>query len=154
MSRSSKFPSVMFVCTGNICRSPFAAGLYAYIADDPETRSASAGMAAVIDASADPICKELAEAHGFELNAHRARQIETLDYYRFDYLIALDLGHYDFLQATKPADCETQIQTLLSFSADCKAVEVPDPFGRKLKDYKRAVDLIEIGVRAMMTALK
>ncbi|MGR8949781.1 MAG: low molecular weight protein-tyrosine-phosphatase [Gammaproteobacteria bacterium] len=155
--RRSGSVGVLFVCTGNICRSPLAAGLFNRYAKEQGLKRYwcdSAGIQAVVDAPAEPTVCTIAKAADADVSAHRARQILPEDFSRFHYLIALDLGHYDFLCATKPSIAKSTIALLLSFTKHRKGAEVPDPYGQSRKVFEKSAKLIDEGVRGLLRELQ
>jgi protein-tyrosine phosphatase len=126
---------ILFVCTGNICRSPTAEGVMralvadAGLTDRVEIDSAGTGSWHVGE-SPDPRTCAAAKRRGLDL-AHRARQVEPRDLDRFDYLIALDGEHLRDLQQlarTRPKR-RAQIRLLRSFEAEAPPdADVPDPY--------------------------
>ena len=113
----------------------------------------SAGIYALVDAPAEATMSQMADNLGFSLLGHRARQIEASDYRRFDYLIALDLGHYDYLCATKPSHLTPTISPLLSYAPDAGTLEVPDPYRKSRRVFERCAKLIDKGVRGLLREL-
>ncbi len=148
--------TVLFVCTGNICRSPLAAGLFNQLAGSGASTSFkadSAGIHAVVDAPADPIVCEIAAAGNIDLSGHRARQINVHDFNEFDHVIALDLYHHDFLTATQPKPSKATISLLLNHAKHVRAKEVPDPYGQPRRVFEKSARLIEEGIRGLLSRL-
>lgn len=147
--------SILFVCTGNICRSPLAAGLFrqAAAAELPPIRVESAGIQALVGAHADPQVRAIAANYSINLDQHRGRQLQAHDFVSFDHLIALDLGHLDYMTAIRPANARAEISLLLSFGDPANVLEVPDPYGRSKHHFQRAATLIEKGVGGLLASL-
>ena len=161
-SSSTREVAILFICTGNICRSPLAATLFNRLVvnsnlaqnNPPAISATSAGIHAVRNAPADPYICTLAAAADADLSDHRARQFDTSDFNFFHHLIALDLYHYDFLTATKPSNAPTSISLLLDHVDHIKEREIPDPYGRSRRVFEQSARLIEEGVRGLLRTLE
>ena len=145
--------SVLFVCTGNICRSPFAAGLFrARCSELPDSWLVdSAGIHARPGLAPEPHAIALASEFGVDLSASRSRSFERADFTRYDNLVAMDRGHLDFLQAVRPREFDGHIALLTD--AHGNALEVPDPYGRPVRAYRTAARLIATGIAALLEDL-
>lgn len=145
--------SVLFVCTGNICRSPFAAGLFgARCGQLPDTWQVdSAGIHARPGLPPEPHAIALAAELGVDLSAARSRIFERTDFARFDNIVAMDRGHLDFLQAIRPLDFDGRIALLEDERGN--SLEVPDPYGRPLRIYRTTARLIATGIAALLEDL-
>lgn len=154
----SKPISVLFVCTGNICRSPTAEGLFrAYVekaamADRFLINSAGTGNWHVGNPP-DPRSVATARARGLDISQLRARQLCADDYKNFDVLIALDRNHYDYMQAHKPASSSAQISLLMSHADSFYHDDVPDPYAGGQKGFDQAYDMMEAGVIGLFALL-
>ena len=148
---------VLFVCTGNLCRSPLAGAMLAAEAEaralQSRLRIDSAGTHARHGQECPPPLLESAGAYGLDLSAHRSRRLTDDDFFDHDVLVALDLGHLDHLNFMRPRTATAQQGLLLSGVDDAGVIEVPDPFGRGPRDYARAASLIQLGVRHLLTRL-
>jgi len=148
---------VLFVCTGNLCRSPLARAML-----DAEAalqglahrlETASAGTHARDGQACPPAQLEIAAAHGLDLSGHRARRLTARDFTDFDVLVALDLGHLDQLNFMRPQDARAEQMLLLSGVDEAGTIEVPDPYGGSARGYAHAADLIRMGVRHLLARL-
>lgn len=147
---------VLFVCTGNLCRSPIAEGLLrARLAASgrSDLRVDSAGIHARDGAPPEAFAIAAAAALGADIADQRARQFEPADFARFDYVIAMDLGHLDFLTATRPADSKSEVRLLLEDVGEFKRLEVPDPYQQDRDAFDFAARLIEVGVSDLLKRL-
>jgi protein-tyrosine phosphatase len=150
---------VLFVCTGNICRSPMACGLFLRLADEAglrETvRAASAGTHDFnLGLPADDRAVAAARRRGVDLAAHRARQVGRAELPGYDYAIALDRGHLATLRrlaAGAPGAARTAL--LLDFAPGPTGRDVPDPYHGDAATFERVLDLIEVGVRGLIEHL-
>lgn len=141
-------PSILFVCMGNICRSPTAHGVMLH-------KIQRAGLSGKIQvdsagthdyhASAPP--DERAQSHaasrGYDIAGLRARQIVTSDFANFDLLLAMDRANLAHLQAHCPAKHQHKLQLLTDFCTQLHATEVPDPYYGNNDGFERVLDLVE-----------
>ncbi|WP_409526086.1 low molecular weight protein-tyrosine-phosphatase [Nitrincola sp. MINF-07-Sa-05] len=147
---SKQFPvSVLFVCLGNICRSPTAHGVFLKcLADEGlhhQVEVDSAGTAAYhIGNPPDPRSTRVAARRGYDLSPLRARAVEDTDFEHYDYILAMDKQNLNFLTAMAPVGYTGHLSLFLDF-ADAETVrEVPDPYYTDGdKGFERVVDLIE-----------
>ncbi len=151
---------VLFVCTGNICRSPTAEavlrkrlaerGLEAQVAVDscglgdwhvgqpPDERSVAAGL-----------------LRGYKLKALRARQIQDGDFEAFSLLIAMDRGHLSELRRLCPEGAADRLKLFMDFHPEETGLgDVPDPYYGNLSDFDLALELIEKGVEGLVESLQ
>lgn len=123
--------SVLFVCLGNICRSPMAAAVarheFARARLDWEVASAGTGDWHV-GHHADPRAARCAAAAGFALDEHRGRQVCVEDFRRYDWLLAMDHANLLELQALAPPGSRAQLGLLLQVAGTAPPTEVPDPY--------------------------
>lgn len=150
--------AILFVCTGNLCRSPLAEGLFqrhvnAQGAAD-RYRVDSAGTMAREGMPPAPFAVEVAAEYGVDISAQRSRALAPADFSRFDVIVGMDLGHVDFLNAVRPADATARVRLLLAGLAGEGNAEVPDPYRRDRQDFEYAARLIEIGVLRLFAALE
>ncbi|WP_224826437.1 low molecular weight protein-tyrosine-phosphatase [Cognatishimia sp. MH4019] len=130
---------ILFVCLGNICRSPAAEGVVR--AQMPEVATDSAGTSGwhVGDPPYGPMQKA-AIRRGVNLSDLRARAFVAQDFHDFDLIIAMDAENIANIEALRPADNTTPVQ-LFTHYADGPETEVPDPY--YTRDFEGALDLIE-----------
>ncbi|MDA0821580.1 MAG: low molecular weight phosphotyrosine protein phosphatase [Proteobacteria bacterium] len=148
---------IIFVCTGNICRSPIAEGIFrARLVEagmDQRAVIDSAGMHAMVGQPPEPYAIELAQEYGADISTLQARQFELEDFKKFDHFIAMDFGHLDYLQATHPVESTLNISLLLDDVGGFKKLEVPDPYRRDRGEYEFSARLINIGVGRLIEQL-
>jgi protein-tyrosine phosphatase len=139
---------LLFVCLGNICRSPAAEGvmqrLIAARGWDGSVEIDSAGTGDWhTGESADRRCRDAARRRGIDI-VHRARQVTRGDYSRFDYLIAMDQSNLAVLERRAPADHSARIVLFRSFDADApEGAEVPDPYYGGDDGFDEVLDICE-----------
>lgn len=124
---------VLFVCTGNICRSPTAEGAFraavAAAGLSHRIRAASAGTHGYhVGEPPDPRSLATARRFGVDLGAQRARQVEIEDFTGFRYLLAADHGHLAWLRRRAPAGATARIELMTAFAAEGRGAEVGDPY--------------------------
>ena len=145
--------SILFVCLGNICRSP----VVATIARHEFARSAldvvvdSAGTAGYhIGGSADSRSIASAASAGYDASAHRARQIETSDFEKFDAVLAMDHSNLHALKSRCPPNLAHKVDLFLRFAGVDGEEEVPDPYYGSERDFRRVVELAQLGVKKLV----
>lgn len=137
---------ILFVCLGNICRSPvFEAVLRQQLVRSRlDWQVASAGTGGWhAGEGADPRSCESVLRRGYSLDAHRARQLAVADYSEFDWLLAADRSNLALLQQRRPAATAAQLSLALPFAGLDAPVEIPDPYYGKVRDFDYVVDLAE-----------
>jgi len=146
---------VLFVCLGNICRSPTAHGVFRHkvkvagLADKIEVDSA--GTAAWhIGKAPDSRSQKVAAQHGYELSDLRARQVSPEDFERFDYILAMDKSNYADLLSLCSDKHRAKIHLFLDFLDD-DVSEVPDPYYGASKGFEDVLMLVEQASEALLS---
>ena len=139
---------ILFVCLGNICRSPAAEGVL-------RTKTRERGIDLFIDSAGtgawhagDPPDARMIKAaggRGYDIGHQRARKVELSDFYEFDYLLAMDLSNHTDLLDLAPPNRSCDIRLFLDF-ADGDERETPDPYYGGEDGFSKVLDLIEQGV--------
>jgi len=124
---------VLFVCMGNICRSPTAEGSFRSIVSKQGLSDFfeidSAGTHAYhIGNPPDKRSQQTARKYSVELSNQRARQVHESDFYYYDYIIAMDTDNIDILKSICPSDSQPEIKLLLDYHTDASFQSVPDPY--------------------------
>ncbi len=138
---------VLFVCLGNICRSPAAEGVFRNLCQKQGTASRfvidSAGTAAYhVGASPDARMQAAARSRGVELGGLRGRQTVVDDFHKFDIIIAMDASNMANLQGLKPATSTAQLVMMLDYGHSTLQ-EVPDPYYGGADGFEQVLDLLE-----------
>lgn len=139
---------IVFVCTGNICRSPTAEGVLRQLAAQRglanEIEVASAGLEGW-HAGAPPDTRSLAHAlrRGVDLAALRARHFTPSDFERFDWVIAMDAGHHHSLRRLCPPQHVHKLKRAAEFSERIPAGGVPDPYYGDAAGFEVVLDMVE-----------
>ncbi len=137
--------SVLFVCLGNICRSPAAEGVVRHKAKEIglAIRCESAGTGRWhVGRAPDRRMREAAKRRGITICNQRARQLELADFYEFDYILAMDLSNQADILSIAPANRSCDIRLFLDFGSG-EEREVPDPYYGGDQGFEHVLDLIE-----------
>ncbi len=149
---------LLFVCLGNICRSPMAEGAFRRAAaaqgvlDRFEIDSAGLGDWHVGQAP-DVRAQDAAGRRGIDISGQSARQITGEDFARFDLLLAMDGSNYEDLALLAPKGERHKIRRFLDFAPHAGTKDVPDPFFGEAEGFDHALDLIEEAARGLLAAL-
>lgn len=152
------FESVLFVCSGNICRSPTADGLMRHmlrevgLAERVRVDSCGTGGWHVGDPPSR-LAVEKAKERGYDLSMLRARQLSPRDFEEFDLILAMDDGHMSQLTRAAPKGARAKLAMFLEADAAAGRTEVPDPYYGGAEEYAYSLDLIESGCRAWIAQL-
>lgn len=149
---------VLFVCLGNICRSPTAHGLFearvrARQLDDRIAVDSAGTAAWHVGCPPDPRSVEAAYERGYALDHLRARQVQPEDFAQFDYILAMDLENLANLEAMRPADFAGHLGLFLSFAEGFEEFEVPDPYHGGPQGFEQVLDLIEAASEGLLAQL-
>ncbi len=141
---------VLFVCMGNICRSPTAEGvfrkLHQKLAPGLRINTDSAGTHAYhVGEPPDARSILAAQLHGIDISEHRGRVISLRDFAEFDYILAMDRANLRRLQVMQPHGSRAQVHLLLVFANDADSDEVPDPYYGGSAGFERILELVERG---------
>jgi len=147
---------ILFVCLGNICRSPAAEGVL-------RAKARARGMKLYIESAGtgawhvgdppDARMMKTAMKRGYDLSHQRARKVSDADFYEFDYLLAMDLSNQTDLLELSPANRTADIRLFLDF-ADCETRETPDPYYGAAGGFEHVLDLIEMGAEGFLDHLE
>lgn len=146
---------VLFVCLGNICRSPTAAAVF-------RARAAAAGLDAVADGAGTgawhlgepPDRRATVEAarRGYDMSDLRARQAQVADFHAYDLILAMDRSNLSDLERLKPSDARATLRLFLDYAPGEAAKDVPDPYYKG--GFDLTLDLIEAGADGLIQALR
>jgi protein-tyrosine phosphatase len=149
--------AVLFVCLGNICRSPTAEGVFRHLLAQqaPELRVEvdSAGTADYHTGSPPDLRSQRAAlARGIDLSGLRARQVAPEDFARFDLILAMDRDNLRELQAMRPKRAPASLQLFLEYAPQLGRLEVPDPYYRDASAFEEVLDLCTAASRGLLAA--
>jgi protein-tyrosine phosphatase len=146
--------AICFVCMGNICRSPTAEGVFRH-----KVQAAGCAERFVIDSAGtigfhegkppDPRTLQAALRRGVDLSTLRSRKVSREDFYRFDYLLAMDHDNLLYLQTARPEGASAQVQLFLD-ALNEGALEVPDPYYSGEEGFETVLTLVERGAEALL----
>lgn len=150
---------VLFVCTGNICRSPTAEGVFLRLVRD-------AGLADQISVDSagthdyhvgeppDARSVEAAARRGYNLSGLRARKFEREDLHRFDLVVAMDRGHYAILSRMAHPSAAHKLRMMMSFARRFEQTEVPDPYYGGEEGFEQVLDMLEDAAQGLIEAIR
>ena len=151
---------VLFVCTGNICRSPSGEGIFRHkIAEAGLSENISTDSCGMegwhVGNAPDKRSVAAAANRGFDLSDLRARQIQPEDYHEFDYLLAMDRGHYQQMMQQAPSGTESKVRMFLDvLDGQGSARDVPDPYYGGADGFELVLDMIEEASDAWITDIR
>jgi len=149
-------PAILFVCLGNICRSPLAEAAF-------RARAADAGMVVTVDSAGtggwhvgdppDRRAQAIALRHGIDISHYRGRQIERADFRRFTYILALDRDNLADLARIEPADATAEVGLLLDLVAGLEGESVADPYYGSDAQFEQTWEQVDAAARALVALL-
>ncbi|NBB93587.1 MAG: low molecular weight phosphotyrosine protein phosphatase [Gammaproteobacteria bacterium] len=149
--------SILFVCLGNICRSPTAKAVF-----DWKIREAglgvntdSAGTTAYHAGSPpDPRAQRIARQWGLDIAGDRARLVTPEDFARFDAIFAMDRANLGELERMRPAQAVGRVELVMSLAPDYGVEEVPDPYYGGVDGFQRVIDMLEAAADQLVEDLR
>ncbi|MCV6637047.1 low molecular weight protein-tyrosine-phosphatase [Candidatus Albibeggiatoa sp. nov. NOAA] len=150
---------VLFVCMGNICRSPTAEGVFHHLVQQANLQDKididSAGTHAYhIGEPPDLRSQQAAMQRGIDMSHLRARRVAKDDFEKFDYILAMDRNNYAILQQVCPKGKEHKLSMFLDFAPDLNVKEVPDPYYGGSKGFEHVLDLVEAASRGLLDDIR
>jgi protein-tyrosine phosphatase len=151
--------SVLFVCMGNICRSPTAHGVMRQLlheqGTDVSVQLDSAGTHAWhVNEPPDPRSMQAALSRGVDISDLRARAVEISDFKKFDLILAMDQDNLTMLKRIQPKGSKAHLELMLHFASYADTGEVPDPYYGGSNGFERVLDLLEDASRGLLTELR
>jgi protein-tyrosine phosphatase len=146
---------VLFVCMGNICRSPTAHGVFRHLVEQ-------AGLAARIEIDSagthayhegqppDERAQEAALARGIDIGDLRARRAAIDDFVYFDYVLAMDQDNYQSLSRICPRGMERKLLLFMDYAPEFRVREVPDPYYGGQRGFDQVFDMVEAAARGLL----
>lgn len=149
---------VLFVCLGNICRSPTAHGVFEHIVKAENVAEQfeidSAGTAAWhIGKEPDSRSQKAARQRGYELKHLRARQVQSDDFEYYDYILAMDGSNLSDLRSRCPDHFQHKLSLFLTFG-EHNEKEVPDPYYGGADGFNHVLDLVESASRGLLNYIQ
>ncbi len=150
---------ILFVCMGNICRSPTAEGVFRHHVTeaglDAQIRTDSAGTHAYHTGDpADRRAHAAASRRGFSLEGIRARRVTDEDFKHFDYILAMDELNLVTLKERAPDESSAKVRLFLEFAESLHENEVPDPYYGGSAGFERVLDLVEEASQGLLETLR
>lgn len=151
--------SVLFVCLGNICRSPTAEGVFRRVCQEQgvadQIRIDSAGTASW-HAGKPPDGRAVlaAKKRRVDISGLRARQATAADFYNFDFVIAMDDSNVEDLEILRPVDASAELHRFLAFAGSDAPRDVPDPYYGGDEGFEQVLDLITEASRGLLKHLR
>ncbi|GAB2843576.1 low molecular weight protein-tyrosine-phosphatase [Pseudoduganella ginsengisoli] len=149
--------SILFVCMGNICRSPTAEGVFRH-------RAEQAGLALDIDSAGThayhvgnpPDQRSMQHAHkrGYDLSAQRARQVSAMDFEVFDHILAMDHENLAILTSRCPAPYQHKLGLFMQYATRSDSDIVPDPYYGGAQGFDQVLDYVEDAADGLITMLQ
>ena len=147
--------AVLFVCSGNICRSPTAEGVFRRL-----VREAGLDGSIRVDSAAthdyhvgeppDERARQHALRRGYDLSALRARRVALRDFEEFDLIVAMDRSHLRILQRLCSRESRHKLRLIMDFAPDLGTDEVPDPYYGDADQFEQMLDLVEAAARGLL----
>lgn len=147
--------TVLFVCMGNICRSPTAEAVFRHcveqagLAEHIQIDSAGTHDYHIGDAP-DARTQRAAKQRGYDMGNLRGRQVDAGDFTRFDYVLAMDEANLDILQRLRPRDAQSHLGLFLQFAERHSEHEVPDPYYGGADGFERVLDMVEDAANGLL----
>ena len=151
--------NILFVCLGNICRSPSAEGIFKTIVNNSDLKNDvyidSAGTSAYhVGEKADKRMRGFAEKRGYNLTS-LSRKLNQNDFSKFDYIVAMDGSNYrDILNMDKLGKYKTKVKMMTDFSSVFFGEDVPDPYYGGDDGFNRVIDILEESCKGLLGFLQ
>jgi protein-tyrosine phosphatase len=150
---------ILFVCTGNICRSPTAEGVFRHMVRAQRLEQLieieSAGTHGYhVGSAPDKRTQAAAASRGYDLSAQRARQVTVTDFPAFDFILAMDRENLAILQQLAPQELRHKLGLFLDHSDGYKGKEVPDPYYGGEAGFALVLDMVEDAASGLIASAK
>lgn len=155
----TKKVSVVFICMGNICRSPTAEAVFRHYVE-----SAGLSEQVLIDSAGthdyhvgdkpDSRAQRAAQQRGYDMSKLRGRQVGEDDFRRFDYVLAMDTANLAILQRIAPPDSDTRARLFLEYARHHSEREVPDPYYGGEDGFERVLDMVEDAAQGLLQEIR
>jgi protein-tyrosine phosphatase len=145
---------ILFVCMGNICRSPTAEGMFRHIATSYSNLKLEIDSAGThgyhVGEPPDQRAIAAAKHRGIDLTPLRARTIQAADFERYDLILAMDRENLSTLHERAPSHVRERIKLIMEYAPESYAREVPDPYYGGAKGFEEVLDLLDHAAQGLM----
>jgi protein-tyrosine phosphatase len=150
---------VMFVCMGNICRSPSAEAVFHYHIQTSGLKDyvevASSGTHDYhVGHPADARSHQAALDRGIDMGTHRAQHFKKEHFAQYDYILVMDRANYDHVMHMCPNGFQDRVHYFLDFAPQLNVKEVPDPYFGGAEGFENVLDLIEAASAGLMSEIR
>jgi protein-tyrosine phosphatase len=150
--------AVLFVCLGNICRSPIAEGVFQHLVDEAglghQVKVDSAGTASYhIGELPDKRARQVCEERGIKLT-HRARAFSKDDFNTFDYILAMDKQNLANILKLQPADATAMVLLMCDVDPANNGAEVPDPYYGEINGFVEVFEMLKVSCTLLLKEVK
>jgi protein-tyrosine phosphatase len=148
--------TILFVCLGNICRSPTAKAMFDYKLGQAgiEVMTDSAGTIGYHAGSPpDPRAIEHAQAWGMDISGERARKVVQADFRRFERIFAMDRSNLEELRSLAPPNATARIELVMQLAPEYGLDEVPDPYYGGSQGFRQVLDMLEAAADRLVEEL-
>ncbi len=150
---------VLFVCMGNICRSPTAEAVFRHYVEvaglNDRILIDSAGTHDYhIGEPPDTRTQHAAKRRGYDMSKLRGRQVEVGDFAQFDYVLAMDNANLSILKRMRPQDAHSHLGLFLEFADQHNEKEVPDPYFGGAEGFEHVLDMVEDAARGLLSHIQ
>jgi protein-tyrosine phosphatase len=147
--------NILFVCMGNICRSPSAEGFFAHA-----LKQSSCSKLISIDSAGthgyhvghgpDPRAVDTAANFDVDIGHLRSRKVSTSDFHDYDLIVAMDRSNFEDLQRIQPADSKASLKMMMEYHPERRPAEVPDPYYGGMDGFKYMCQLLEAATQGLL----
>ena len=157
-NKNAKKTKILFVCTGNICRSPAAEGIFRALTEregvSQHFEVDSAGTHSYhVGERPDPRARKATKSRGVDISGLRGRKVAFHDFEDFDLILGMDRSHVRILERQCPKKSANKIRAFLSFDPSSGIRDVPDPYYGSAADFEHMIDLVEKGSQDLLDFL-
>lgn len=150
---------VLFVCMGNICRSPTAEAAFRSLVKahglERQIMIDSAGTHDYhVGEQPDPRAQQAGRVRGYDLCSLRGRQVTPADFRKFDYILAMDLDNLIHLQKICPTEHSAKLGLLMDYARHHKEREIPDPYFGGTKGFEKVLDMVEDAAAGLLAEIR
>lgn len=149
---------VLFVCRGNICRSPTAHGIFLSLLGGgslfADIEVDSAGTHACIGSQPSYFSQKTAKAQGIDISGMRSRQLIGQDFDYYDLIVAMDRYNLEYMSTNCPDRHKHKLKLLLDYAVDSGATDVPDPYSQDVQGFEIVYDLVKQGCLGLLRAIQ